>query len=149
MNGALVLSACLGVAAVLQAGMNRAIGTEWGLLPAVFLNSLVLFVAVSGLFALMTARPELFPEAFQNRGAFKSFSPWFLLPGLFGLCLVSGIPFAISKAGALRVFVTVVAFQMAAGLGWDTWIEGVAVSPRRIAGAVLALLGALLTASGR
>ncbi|MCC7442105.1 MAG: DMT family transporter [Bdellovibrionales bacterium] len=143
---AVTVTAALGGLTILQAGLNRMIGSRWGLVPAVFLNSLVLILAASAVYGIAVARPDLFPPLFQDRGGFRSFSWWYLLPGLCGLCLVMGIPWAIGRAGATPVFVTLVAAQMVASLAWDRMVEGQPLSPPRLLGAALAIAGALLAA---
>lgn len=140
------VSVSLGLAAVLQGGINRYASARWGLTPIILLNNLVIFIAGIALFFLVRARPALFPDFFRSRGV-TDFSWWYLLPGLFGLCLVAGIPFVMSKIGALRVFVGIVAGQMIFGLLWDFFVEGIPMNNTRIIGALLTLIGVFVSAS--
>lgn len=138
----LALAVLVGCASVMQAAINRRISAAWGLPAAIVLNALVLVSCAAVLYALSRsgATPgELFrpkPEAFSNPRW------WYAAPGLLGLVIVAALPLAISKAGALQVFVTVVAGQMLAGLVWDKVVEGIAVTPSRIAGIALVIVGA-------
>ncbi|MBL8678280.1 MAG: DMT family transporter [Myxococcales bacterium] len=140
----LALAVLVGVASVIQAALNRRISAAWGLPAAIVLNALVLVTCATILYALSRAGAtpsELFrpkPEAFSNPRW------WYLLPGLLGLVIVAALPLAISKVGALQIFVTVVAGQMLAGLVWDKIVEGVAITPSRVAGVLLVIVGAAI-----
>lgn len=142
---AALLSISLGMCAVLQGGINRYAAIKWGLTPVILLNNLVIFIAGIILFFLVKTKPAVFPSFFKSHGTFE-FSWWYLLPGLLGLCLVAGIPFVISKIGALRVFVGIVAGQMILGMVWDYFAEGIPLSATRIAGALFALIGVVMLA---
>jgi uncharacterized membrane protein YdcZ (DUF606 family) len=80
----------------------------------------------------------------RPRGELGASGLWILLPGIFGFCLVVGLPLALAQLGAMRVFVVVVASQMAVSGVWDAWVEGIPPSPLRVLGAALALIGAVL-----
>ena len=134
----------LGFAAVLQGGINRHASGKFGLTSVILLNNAVIFVAGLALFAVVKFMPANFPDFFKPRAASGSFSWWYILPGLLGLCLVAGIPFAISKIGALRVFVGIVTGQMIVSMIWDACIEGIPVTTIRLASAGLTIAGVVL-----
>ena len=146
MSWAYILPFILGAMAVLQGGLNRQISRDWGLGGTVFLNSLMLVVGGLILFLVTRLSPDMLPEIFRDKGSFKSFSWWFVLPGLFGLSLVTGIPVSIQKIGALKVIVALVGAQLVTSMIWDATIEGIAVSPMRVIGALMSFGGALLVA---
>lgn len=125
----------LGALTVLQAGLNRQIARDWGLTGAVLMNCLVLIVAASSIYFLNQ----------EGRIDFTKMKWWFVLPGLMGLSLILGGPYVVAKIGALKLFIGIVAAQLLASILWDLYVEAIAVSPMRIAGAGLALGGALLT----
>ncbi len=143
-----LLPFAVGVAAVLQGVLNRRVMSEWGLSAAVLLNSLVFLVVSLGLLALARSRPELFPDSFAPSASWSTLAWWFILPGLFGMVIVLGIPWAIDSLGAARVFVGIVAAQMVASLVWDHFMEGVELSLERVGGTVLAVVGAWLVGRG-
>ena len=145
MRFSLLLPLYLGFASVLQGGLNRTLAKNWGLAGAALLNSLVL--GFIGLLVFFVARgtPTRLPEIFRDPGtAFSNFSWWYLLPGLLGFSLVAGIPMALSRLGALQTFVVLIASQILASMAWDAFAEGKPVTLARVAGAVLAFLGAAL-----
>lgn len=131
----------LGAFGVLQAALNRQVAIASGLPPAVFFNTLV-FLAMASLFlglSRVAAR-----SASDGPGLAASFRWWWVLPGFLGFCVVAGLPFAIQKIGAARVFVALVASQMATSLVWDAVVEKLPVTGTRLAGAALAVLGVLV-----
>lgn len=146
MSWAYILPFVLGAMAVMQGGLNRQISRDWGLGGTVFLNSLMLVFGGCILYLITRLSPETLPEIFRDKGSFKSFSWWFVLPGLFGLSLVTGIPISIQKLGALKVFVALIGAQLVTSIIWDAAIEGMAISPVRVLGALLSFGGALLVA---
>jgi transporter family-2 protein len=142
---AIVLSICLGFAGVMQAGMNRTIGLTWGLGAAVWLNAAIVFFTACLMGTAMLFRPELFPEVLRIRPEGAGGAVWWwVLPGIFGFCLIAGVPFAMSKIGSMNVFVLVVACQLIGSLVWDRVMESMPITPYRIAGALLAIIGAVV-----
>ncbi len=135
----------LGFAAVLQGGLNRQIAMKWGITSAILLNCVVIFALSSIFFVMVKFFPQLFPTELRIKEFLGPFSWWFVLPGFFGLCLVAGIPLLIAEIGALRLFVGLVTGQIVGGFLWDLSQEGFSVTPARIGGAILAVVGLYLT----
>jgi len=73
---------------------------------------------------------------------------WYLLPGICGFALVMGIPWAIPRIGATRVFLFVVVGQMIASLVWDLIVEKKTPDIQRLVGAALAIGGLLVSSWG-
>lgn len=141
-----LLPALLGVASVLQAVLNRRIAVSWGLAAAALLNSAVLLAAAVGVFVWSRKMPAAFPAGFAAPAVLGSGSWWFLVPGVLGLSLVMGLPYAVGRLGAGAVFIMLIGAQIVTSLLWDFAVEGRPLAGMRIAGAVLALVGAALTA---
>lgn len=129
------LPALLGVVVVFQAGLNRKISAQWGLASAVFLNALV-FTIIAGVVWLK--------QNGKDQIDLKNISWWYVIPGIFGYMLVVGGPWAISRWGAVHTFILIISAQLLTSLIWDTQIEGLSVSPLRIAGIALAWIGAVM-----
>lgn len=144
MGIALFLSVTLGLASILQGGLNRQIATTWGFVAAAFLNTIVLLIAITALYVTSRRYPTLFPEILRERGSFSSFSWWYVLPGLCGLYLILGIPLVISKIGAVKLFMGFVAAQLVGSLVWDACVEGIAISGIRVVGIILSLIAVWL-----
>lgn len=129
------LPAILGIVVVLQAGLNKKISAQWGIASAVLLNALVFLIIAAVVFIFSNAKSQI---------DVKSFSWWYLVPGILGCVLVFGGPLAIAKWGAVHTFILIISAQLLASLIWDSQVEGLATSPLRIAGIALAWLGAVL-----
>ena len=134
----------LGIAAVIQGGLNRQIADQWGLVSAVLFNTLIMLVFTASLLAVAKWRPEWLPEFFRMKGGFDSFRWWYLIPSLCGLALVVGIPFVIQRVGAFPVFLGILGGQMVMSLAWDALIEHRPLTSLRPAGAGMAVLSAWL-----
>ncbi|MEM6955132.1 MAG: DMT family transporter [Myxococcota bacterium] len=146
MNAATLVSLSLGSMAVLQAALNRRIATAWGLAPAILLNGIVVLVLCGAFYG---AARRGWIDAVAEGASVGSMSLTWLLPGVFGFLLITGLPWAVGQIGATRVFVGVVFAQMATSLIWDRLVESIALTPSRILGAVLCAAGVALAASGR
>lgn len=136
MKALLVLSpALLGVLGVLQAGLNRRIAGQWSLTSAAVLNTSVLLPGAIILLFLLGGHRTV---------DFKTFAPWYVVPGLAGLLLVLGGPLAVARFGAAQTFVIVIAGQLVASALWDLKMEGIPLTSTRVAGIALAWLGAFV-----
>lgn len=141
---ALFLSVALGLASVLQGGLNRQIATQWGFVGAAFLNTLVILVVVSILYVMSRWYPDVLPKVLQDKDSFTRFSWWHVIPGLCGLFLILAMPWVISKIGALKLFMGFVTAQMLGSLVWDACMEGIPISIIRVAGVALSFLAVWL-----
>jgi transporter family-2 protein len=131
------LPAILGVVVVLQAGLNKKISAQWGITGAVLLNAIVFLVIAGVVYGLRL--PHLKGEI-----EMKSFSWWYLVPGVLGCVLVFGGPMAISRWGAVHTFILIISAQLLASLVWDSQIEGLSISTMRLVGIALAWIGAVI-----
>jgi transporter family-2 protein len=134
-----ILPFVLGTVAVFQAAFNRRIAAAWGLAPAALLNTAVLLVVGLTFLWWSSAQRNARPHFFQPGGDLGQFRLWWLLPGLFGFSLLTGLPYALAKLGALRVFVALVASQVLTSLIWDATVEKIDLTWPRLLGAGLAL----------
>lgn len=144
MRWMLLVPLLVGAATVLQGGLNRMVSDKWGLAATVLFNNLVLAVISIGVWGIVRGAPTLFPTFFGDRGSWGDLRWWWIVPALCGLVIVGGIPWAISRLGALTVLVGIVAAQMVVGLVWDAWVEGQPATVLRIVGAALAVGGVAL-----
>lgn len=129
----------LGTIAVLQSGLNKEIGAKHSFSLAVVINGTVLLTCALLNFILFSESQS------QNLRSWIAEFKWtYLLPGAFGFLIVLGLPFAIQKHGALKVFICFVIAQTFVSWGWDYFYQHEPLSPRQIVGAALALLGVIL-----
>ena len=145
MNSALLISFVLGGLAVLQVGLNKRIGGVMGLTQAVILNAGVLLVVAIAFFVYARLTRAEWGGWLSGSGGIADFQWWWVIPGMCGLTLVAGMPWAMQRIGALQTFVVLVAAQMLFSILWDQFAEGVAISAPRVIGATLAIAGAAVT----
>lgn len=145
MSPMFLLPVLVGFAVVVQAGMNRQIADHWGLAGSVLLNSAVVLALAIVFYVLVRWRPELFPEFLQWPDDPGRFAWWRgFVPGVLGITIVAGLPWAFSRLGALEVILTVLVAQVVASLFWDALIEKIPAHPLRVVGAIVALAGTAL-----
>lgn len=131
---------CLGV---LQNTLNKKIAGSIGLPVALVINNLVLLAcSLSLYFFLRWQAADSLPEIFRSKPGHVG--PTILLPGIFGFLIIATAPWAIERVGATRVFIMVIVAQVITSLLWDYWMESASIAPSRVAGAVIAAVGAFL-----
>lgn len=140
---AFLFSLLVGVAIVLQGVFNRNISQSWGLTPTIMLTGVVTFVASVVLYCIVRFYSGAFPQFFHAKGSYP-FQIHMIIPGLLGLLIIVGVPFAISRMGALNVFVILVCAQMITSLLWDYFAEGIAFSWPRVLAASLTVAAVFL-----
>lgn len=144
MSLAIFISITMGIASLLQGGINRQIASQWGFVGAAFLNTLVILVIVSALYVASRWYPDLLPKVLHDRGSFSRIQWWYIIPGLAGLFLILGMPWVISKIGALNLFMGFVSAQLAGSLIWDACMEGIPLSAIRVTGVALSFVAVWL-----
>lgn len=145
MNLALIVPFALGCFAVLQVALNKRIAATMGLTQAVILNAFVLLVVAAAFWLYARGARGDFGEWMSGSGGPGDFKLWWIVPGLCGLTLVAGLPWAVQRVGALQAFVVLVAAQMLFGIVWDHFVDGITVNTPRVVGAGLAIAGAVVT----
>ncbi|MCP3063840.1 DMT family transporter [Myxococcus sp. K38C18041901] len=133
-----------GLAVVAQGGLNKRFAGQWGLLSAVLMNMVVATVATFAVYAVARTVPGLWPEAGAAEGRFSGFTPWHLLPGLCGVVIVVGMPWAIGRLGAVQSVLLLMAAQLVTSLIWDAMVEGRPATTARVLGSAVAFAGAAI-----
>jgi transporter family-2 protein len=130
------LACLLGAAACLQGATNGALAERVGLPSAVALN------------AAIVCAVALLVWWFQPPGAPRAAAPWWLwLGGLYGLFILGAAAFVFPRLGAGPATALMVAAQLITALCLDQtgWFgPRLELTPVRVLGAVLLLLGAVL-----
>jgi transporter family-2 protein len=145
MSFAVLVPMLVGVVSVLQAALNRRIASAWGLLPTTLLNAVV-FTSSAALCVLVLRTGKAPVSDWMLPVSLRDLRPLWLLPGVFGLAIVIGLPWALGRMGALSTFVAMIAAQMVTSVAWDYFVEGVGMSLPRMLGALLTIAGVALVA---
>lgn len=140
-----ILALAVGLSVVLQGGWNRQLAEEQGLAGAGLMNGLVFLGACVAFYVFARWRPDALPLALRAPDTPHDFLQWrAFLPGLLGAVIVFGIPWSMTRLGALVVILLVLSAQLVAALVWDLLVEGIAPTAWRVAGSAVALAGAAL-----
>lgn len=146
--GFVFLTILIGLATVAQGGLNKSIGSAVDLNLAVLLNSALVLVISGSFYFIARLIPEHVSPIFVPQPVdAQKVAPliWkIILPGLCGFCIVIGIPWAMTKLGALKVFLFMIGSQLIFSSLWDYVVEGIPFTTRRILGAAITLVGAAI-----
>lgn len=138
-----LIAGLVGVSIVMQNGISREISKVLPLPHVIVLNS-ALTLLLSALFLVgfvffsSDSESVSWSSALSWRPVFAAFCGWLI---------ITGMPFVISKIGALKTISVVIAVQLGTALLWDMKVEGLSISYQRIIGAIGTLLGAWWTLS--
>lgn len=144
MSLAFLIPLALGTIGILQGALNKQLAQTIGVAHATMLGSVITLAFSVLLYIPARYAPHLLPELFQAKLSLLTWKWWYFIPGLFGLFIVAGLPFAFAKLGAVNVTVGLIAAQMITSVLWDLGVEGLAVSWTKWLGLVLAFTSVLL-----
>lgn len=144
MHVAALIPLALGCAAVFQGALNRRIAVHLGLPKAVMLTNLIAFVCALLLSQVLRSMPSLFPPGFAAQQPLSRAAWWYVVPGLCGFAFILGMPLSFGRLGVFQSLLLLIGSQLVVGLVWDQLVEGRPVTPLRIVGAIITLLGAVL-----
>lgn len=139
-NFYLVIPLMLGAIGILQGGFNRTISDDVGVAQAVFYGCIVTLIIASGFYFVVRLYPQYFPAFFQAKASLGSFKLWYMIPGILGFLFLAGFPIAISKLGAVKLLVGLVAAQMVASVFWDVFVEKIPMNTLKVAGMFFAAI---------
>ena len=138
-NWLILIPLILGSTAVLQAAINRRVFDFYGFHYGVLLSGLIMVLVALIVMIFWGAGPT--PLIPWNLPGFKI---WYLLPGVLGYLLVSGLPYSFKHLGASTTFLLLICSQIVFSALWDHFIEGREFSIEKLSGAGLVILGAWL-----
>ena len=138
------LAIAAGVAAAMQGATNAGLSKVAGLGPAVVVNTVVVLIGATGLWATMGAKTTFFPAG----------ASWTLyLGGLFGLVIIASLAFVFPKIGAAYAVALMVGGQCIAALIVDHFgLMGMPRDPltiQRVIGVALVAAGAIVVNMSR
>jgi bacterial/archaeal transporter family-2 protein len=137
---AVLLTAAAGGMIALQAPINAGLGKATGELPAAMISFLVGTVALT-LLVVLSGKAGGLPDVADVRW-------YYLIGGLLGAVYVATALIAVSSIGAGGVAAATVAGQLTASVAADRLgvlgLEQVALSPQRLLGVALLLIGTFL-----
>jgi len=129
----------LGSVGILQGGLNKQMANHIGVAQSTLVGNLLTALFSVLFFILVKVKPDYFPSFFQVKSSpFETWQWWYIIPAIFGICIVMGLPFSIYKLGAIKVTIGLIAAQMVTSVLWDIWVEKLTLSPTKVIGLLLA-----------
>lgn len=148
MNVNIVIPILLGCIGILQGAINRQIAGYIGVAQATLITNFVTVLICIAFYLYAKNNPDSLPPIFQIKAQLLTYKWWFIFPPLFGFLIVSGMPYAISKLGAVKVTVGLIAAQMVTSVIWDLFVENIGLNLLKVSGIIFALLSvAMITIS--
>ncbi len=144
MNFELIIPIFLGTIGILQGTINKEVAEYVGVAHATLITNLVTVVMCTIFYFLVKNYENAFPSEFHIKSEFLTYRWWFIFPAIFGFLIVAGMPFAISKLGAVKVTVGLIAAQMLTSVFWDYFIEDLSLNIYKVFGIIFALLSMVM-----
>ena len=146
MMAPLIISLLVGLSTVIQGGLNREISKQFGVAGATVINSVFVLIASIVVYLVLHETKILpFSQAGKLPSSLKEVNWWYPLVGFLGCSIVFGIPFGISRIGALKTITLMICSQVLCSLLWDLFLEKLPLSWPRVLGSILTIAGAALT----
>lgn len=133
----------LGSFGILQGVLNRQIALKIGIIHAVLIGSVITLIFSTLAFLGIRHFGDHVPHILRVRESLTTFHWWYIIPGFFGFCLITGLPFAFYKLGAVKVTVGLIAAQMITSALWDVLVEGLEFNWLKGLGVIFALLSVI------
>lgn len=141
----IIIPLLIGSFGVLQNTLNKNIAANMGLPLALVINNIVLLLSsLFFFFILKLPGDDRLPGIFRTKLTENFWNPQYVVPGLLGFFIIVTAPWSIEKVGATKVFVMIIVAQVVTSLAWDYWVESTAMPPMRLAGALIAAIGAFI-----
>lgn len=140
MSWTMIFPLMIGCLGILQGAMNRLISNYIGVTQASLITNVGSFFICICFYFFVKNYTHLFPILYHVKAPITTYKWWFIFPPLFGFLIISGIPFAISQLGAVKVTVGLIAAQMITSVLWDLFIENIGLNSMKLIGIVFAFL---------
>lgn len=140
----------VGTIVIFQGVTNKAIGNNIGLGKAVLINAFITLILATALQYFISNYPGSFPKIFVSKTPGSlDFKWWYIIPGICGLLIILGFPFAIYHLGAAKATILIIAAQVIVSTLWDIYVGKVPITTYKAIAAALALGSVLLANIGR
>ena len=144
MNYNILIPLFIGCVSILQGTINRQIAGIVGVTQTALIGNLATVVVCVAFYMLTKKFPEMLPEIFHLKAPITTYKWWFFIPAIFGFIIVAGMPFAISRLGAVKVTVGLIAAQMITSVCWDYFVSGISLNLLRFIGIIFSFISVAL-----
>lgn len=140
MNWTITIPLLIGCFGILQGAINRQVAATIGVAQASLITNIGSVILCMLFYFIVRSFSSVFPEFFQIKAPITTYKWWYIFPPLFGFLIVTGIPFAIAKLGAVKVTVGLIAAQMITSIIWDIMVEDISLNLMKVIGIFFAFL---------
>lgn len=145
MNWSVLIPLTIGAVGILQGSLNSKMSGQIGLAQSILLgNVIIVFISIA-FYLWARQSPTTFPEFVQVKASLFTWKWWYIFPAIFGMTVVTGLPFAIFQLGAVKVTVFLIAAQMVASVLWDLGVEKMPMTTMKSLGMFFAALSVFFT----
>jgi transporter family-2 protein len=148
MNLTYLIPIAIGIAGILQGGVNRNMSNDIGLAQSILIGNVIIVAYSLILYFWIQKDPEAFPSFMRVKASLTTFKWWYIFPSIFGFIIVAGISYGIYKLGAVKVTVVIVAAQMLTSIAWDIGVEKTPVNLFKSLGLLFAAISVAFTLMG-
>ena len=141
-NIAIIVPLVVGCIGILQGALNRVMTNDIGLTWTALLGNFITLLVCIGFYFFVKYNPDMFPEFFRLK-TFQ-FKWWYVIPVIFGLLFVIGLPLGIYEIGAVKTTVGLIAAQMVTSVFWDIFIENIPLTMPKGIGILMAIGSVIL-----
>lgn len=145
MNWTYLIPLAVGVAGILQGGVNGKLSKDIGLAQALLIGNTFVFVITFFLIFGVYKYPDFFPSYFRINAPLSSYKWWYLLPGMFGFIIISGLPIGMIKLGGIKTTVLIIVAQMITSIIWDVTVEKLPMNTLKSLGLLFSLVAVACT----
>lgn len=145
MEWTFLIPIAIGISGILQGGLNLKMSESLGLIHSLLIGNFLVLIYSVIVYLVATKSPETFPDFFRLRAPLTTFKWWYIIPSIFGLMIISGIPIGIYKLGAVKVTVLIVVAQMVTSIVWDIAVDKVPMNTMKALGLAFSLVAVACT----
>ncbi len=149
MSLAILIPLFLGTISILQGAINKQVAHKIGVIQTALIGNAATLIICFAVYFWARQNEENLPPLLKIKMPITTYEWWFIFPAIFGFFIVAGMPLAISKIGAVKVTVGLVAAQMVTSSLWDIWVEHTPLNWQKIIGIILALGSVLVIQSSK
>ena len=139
-----LLPIIIGMAGILQGGLNKEMSLKIGVGQTVLVGQPLTFIFGVLFYLVVKFFPGLFSPIYHLKAPLMTWKWWFIIPGFLGLLIVSLFPEAIHELGAVKTTVLIVAAQVIFSVFWDMTVEKLPISTFKWLGMVFAFISVVL-----
>lgn len=145
MEWTFLIPLAIGISGILQGALNLKMSDSLGLVHSLLIGNFLVLVYTVIIYFFVVKSPESVPDFFRIKAPITSFKWWYVIPSVFGLMIISGIPIGIYRLGAVKVTVLIVVAQMVTSISWDIFVDKIPMNTMKVLGLFFSIIAVACT----